>query len=209
MKVLLLISMITMLATATTASGQNVSFKPGEICTNRNVEVISSREIIKIGAKIDDVLNLFASTEEEKRKIRSNSSGRKRTNIGYEVFVAAPKPNDARFEGISYYIFNFLDGNLMSFTVSYTKPRWRDAKQFAERMSEIFNLPEAEFWENQVTRAMLQCENYQIRVDVENDIETAKSFFGVYDNRIEEILKQRQQKFEDEQRDKDLKTFKP
>lgn len=208
MKFLLLISIVTTLAISG-ASGQNVNFKRPTSCTNRDVEEIASRGIIKIGARIDEVLSLFASTEEEKQRIRNSASGRKRTNIGFEFFSAPTKPEDERFEGISHYIFNFLDNRLVSFEVGYTKPRWKNAKQFAEKMSEIFDLPPAEYWSDGETQTALQCENYRLQIHINNDSENARSHFSVYDNRIVETLKQREQKFEDEQRDKDLKSFKP
>lgn len=208
MKVLLLISMTITLASIA-ASGQNVSFKRGATCTNRNVEEISSREIIKIGAKIEDVLNLLAFSEEEKQRLRDSSSDIKKPTVGYVAFTGSPKRNDPRFEGISHYNLRFLDGNLVSFQVGYTKPSWVNAKQFAEKMSEMFNLPAPEYWSDGQTVTSIQCENYRVQIDVSSSPGAVQNSFGVYDNRIEEILKQRARKLEDEQREKDLKAFKP
>lgn len=206
MKFLLLVSMILTLSVVF-ASGQKVSFKQAS-CTNRNVEEVSSRGI-KIGAKIEEVLNLFASNEEDKQKIRNNSSGRKRTNVGYEFFSATPPPDAERFAGIDSYVFDFLDGRLVGFNVGYTKPRWKNANHFAEKITEIFDLPAVEHWSGSDYQTAIQCENYRIQIQVSNDSDNARSYFSIYDNRIGEILKQREQKFEDEQREKDLKLFKP
>src|SRR3982751_4291225 len=110
MKYLLTIpAVVTLLALATFAQ-DNASAETG--CTSRMVTSISSRGI-KIGAAMDDVLNLFASNDVERQKIRHNFSGPDNSSIGYEFFsvgtsTGSGKGSD-RFEGVSGYIFAFLD----------------------------------------------------------------------------------------------------
>ena len=145
--------------------GQNATEKT-VICTNDTVEKISSRGI-KIGSKLDDILNLFASTEEEKQRIRNSASGPKRTKVGYEFFSAQPKLNDEKFVGISNYTFEFLDNRLAGFSVGYAKPKWKDVSQFTEKLAEIFNLPNVENWNTQPSGTKsIQCENYLVSTQV-------------------------------------------
>jgi hypothetical protein len=181
------------------------------VCTNEMVEKISSRGI-KIGSKLDDVINLLASTEEEKQRIRNVSSANYKKSLGYAFFGVSPNQNpnqiNERFGGISDYTFNFLDNGLTGFSVSYNKPKWRDTKQFVAKMAEILGLPDVENWNiDSDGRSEIQCGNYLLYAKTDNQID--RSSFGIRDNRIPQILEQRKQKAEDEQREKDLKTFKP
>lgn len=201
---------VLMVLSAASAFGQNAAQKSA-VCTDEVIQRISSRGI-KIGADINDVLALFALTEEEKQKIRSSASRQGKANFGYEFFGVSPNRNlnqvNERFAGISDYIFDFLDERLNGFSVSYDKPKWRDAEQFAGKMAEIFDLPDLGNWRKQSNEVIdIQCGNY--RLSAQTDSQTARSTFGIYDTRLVQILEQRKRKGEDEQREKDLKTFKP
>ena len=186
------------------AFGQNAVGKT-TVCTDKTIANILSRGI-KIGAKIDDVLNMFASTDEEKRQVRNNRGGPIQTDIGYESFGAGPKSNDERFNGVSGYSFDFLDGHLVSFSANYNKPRWLNVSQFRDKLAENFSLPKIESWNMLAVNQMnFQCENYLINLYVSSSL----SSFGVTDTRIYRMLETRRKNLEDEQRERDIKVFKP
>ena len=171
------------------------------VCTNETVAGISSRGI-KIGTKLDEILSIFATNEEQKEKMRRNqpSAGSKR-HLGYEVFSAEPidgGPN-GKFEGISGYTFTFLDEKLTGFTVRYTKPKWKDGGQFADTMSGLLSLPKID------PNSGLICGDYLIRVYAWQD----SSSFNVNDQRLDKIIKERVEKQNEDQRNADLKKFKP
>lgn len=184
--------------------GQN-SNNENTACSDKAVEKISSRGI-KIGAKIDDILSIFASTEEEKNQIRNSSSGPKKTNIGYEFFGASAKPDDKRFEGISSYVFYFLDGRVVGFSVIYTKPDWKDIDQFTNKIIEFFDLPDIKLWNKQNSNVnYIQCGDYRIGASLAGTY----SSLDIYNLQTGKILEQREQKLKEEIREKDIKEFKP
>lgn len=198
--------LVLLTLSVTSTFGQNT--KPA-VCTNETAEKISSRGI-NVGANINDVLSLFASTEEEKQRIRNSYS--RHNKLGYEFFAVSPNQNPKQinelFAGISDYTFNFLDNRLTGFSVSYNKPKWRNTEQFTGKMAEIFELPPIENWILQPDGTLnIQCGDYQILTQA--NFAGERSSFNIHDTRLGKILKQREQKAEDEQREKDLKTFKP
>jgi hypothetical protein len=178
-------------------------------CTDETAQKISSRGI-NIGRNIDEILNLFAMTEDEKQQYRRNYSG-KNPSFGYEFFGVSPanlQSRNEKFDGISDYTLNFLDNRLTGFSVSYTKPIWENNEQFTSKMAEIFLLPNSENWVKTGTEMLsLQCGNYRLETQTINNAE--RSIFAIYDMRIGKILEQRKRKAANEQREKDIKTFKP
>ena len=184
--------------------GQNPA-QESAVCSEKIVEKVASRGI-KVGAKIDEILDVFASTEEEKKQIRNNGSGSRRTNIGYEFFGASPKPDDKRFEGIGSYAFSFLDGQLEGFSVYYIKPAWKDVDQFTDTIVAQLDLPDVKYWnkQNNVSNN-LQCGNYSIQISLGG---TGGSL-QINNLQLTRILEQREQKLREETREKDIKAFKP
>ena len=175
-------------------------------CTGETVQKISSRGI-KIGAEMNDVINLFAETESEKQVIQKavRDFGVEYKSLNFGLDGKLRQPNE-RFEGISDYNFNFLDNRLSGFYVSYTKPVWDNTAQFTAKMAEIFNLPDLKNWETfQENGLTLKYGNYKIITQTDG----GRSSFNIDDNRIGDILRERKRKADAEQREKDLKTFKP
>jgi len=174
-------------------------------CTDSTIAKISSRGI-KIGESMNDLLSLFASTDEDKNKIRPNYSGPNQRSIGFEVFSAgtAGVSQPDRFDGISGYIFYVLDDKLAGFSVTYTKPKWENPNQFIDKMAGFFDLPKADQWKGDTIR-QLQCENYSLHAQLLG----SGAIFTVTDARLASILKDRQQAADREQREKDSKVFKP
>jgi hypothetical protein len=206
----LLIILALVILSVVSVLGQNTTEKVS-VCTDETVRKISTRGI-EIGDTKDDIINLFASTDEERQRIRNSASRHNKANLGYEFFGITPNQNlnqiNERFDGIAGYTFSFLDNRLIGFTVSYDKPKWKSAEQFADEMAEMFSLPAVKNWRNQsIGMIDIQCGNY--RLLAQTDLEIARSSFGVFYERIDQILEQRKKKAEDEQREKDLKTFKP
>lgn len=185
--------------------GQNSSANDF-VCPAETVEKVSSRGI-KIGAKMDDVLNNFDLDKEGNPQIRNAGSGSNK-DIGLEEFVVRPKPNDKRFEGVSSYFFQFLDDELVGFVANYTKPKWKNVNQFTETLVKILGLPNIEKWSNQNDYVNgLQCGNYRILLTSSG--EAGGGTLSVEDTRLYGILEQRKQKLEDEIREKNIKAFKP
>ncbi|HEX3102276.1 MAG TPA: hypothetical protein VHQ01_10805 [Pyrinomonadaceae bacterium] len=206
MRRLLIISTITVLFAGIIFSQDEG--RKGSVCTDESVSQISSRGI-KVGSKLDEVLNFFAANSEEKEKIRRNFSGPSRKYLGYEFFSAQPRPDasatNTQFEGISSYVFTFWDERLSGFGVTYSKPKWEDSRQFAAKMAEFFALPVVEAWSQQNGRLSLNCGNYIIYAEVQGD----GSSFTVSDSRLGKLLAERKVKYDKDQREADLKTFKP
>jgi hypothetical protein len=174
------------------------------ICTNKAIEKVNSRGV-KIGLKIDEVLNLFNLTEEEKQRILNNANASSKVAFGSKGFVVYPKLNDEKFDGISGYSFGFLDDRLVSFNVGYSKPKWKDANQFGSKIIKFFDLPKIENWESNAGSLNIQCENHYIRLYASN----SSSSFSISDTRVRIILEEREQKILEEKREKEIKAFKP
>lgn len=207
MKNFLAIFALTLTISVVSGYGQNAAEKTF-VCTNETVEKILSRGI-HIGSKLDEVVNLFTLTEEEEEgRVYNNGSGNKNKEIGYITIGMSPKPNDEKFVGIGAYFFDFLDNRLAGFSVSYDKPQWENVSQFAQKMVEIFGLPNVKNWNTQTNdNAFIQCGDYVVSAFSAPNISTSR--FGVRDTRLTQILNQRRRKADDEQRERDIKTFKP
>ena len=175
---------------------------PANGCSNETVEKISSRGI-KIGTKIDDLLSLFATDETQKVQLRNSASGPDSKHLGFEFFGVQPLPidvkPDGKFDGISSYVFTLLDEKLAGFTVRYSRPKWKDSKQFAETMIAALSLPTIDKWERDDT---LYCGDYKLFV-------SNSGTFVIEDRRLNTIIAERKKKYEEDQRIADLKKFRP
>ncbi len=175
------------------------------VCTNKVIEKVNSRGI-KIGLKTDEVLNLFDLTETEKQQIINKANTNPKAAFGSKSFVVYPKSNNEKFDGIIVYSFGFLDDNLVNFNVSYSKPKWKDVNQFGNTMIKIFDLPKIESWGVFPENLDIQCENYHILLSAPKD---SNGSFSISDNRVKQILEEREQKFIEEKREREIKAFKP
>lgn len=179
-----------------------------ESCSNSSVQEISSRGI-KLGTKIEEIVSLFATTDEEKKQILNRSASPDK-EFGYESFSASPKPNDTRFFGVTSYSFDFLDGILEGFSVSYPKPKWLSVDQFRDKLAESFPLPKIENWKRESeNRIKTECSNYALSLNIVNDFVRSNNYFIVTNTRVKTILAGRRREAEATQREKDLKIFKP
>ena len=195
-------------------------------CTEETVKEISSRGI-KLGMNRKDILNLFAENEkltavnyeflpnENRNKISfverdlevisSRLQDMISTNFGFSSVSLIPK-DKTNFDGISHYDFSFLDDRLAFFRVFYTKPKWENQEQFIRKMSGILNLPvEESNFDNLPYK--IRCGNYKVEFGIAYDIETFRNMIVSTD--IDDVLNQRRKKAEDEQREKDIKAFRP
>ncbi len=174
------------------------------LCTNQTVEKIESRGI-KVGMKIEDILNIFASDEEEKEKLRQRESRDSyRRHLGFESISLRPQKKDTepgkRFEDIVAYGFEFLDERVLSFTVYYQWTNWKDSKQFAEKVSESLNLPGVDNWTIERSQAQLNCGDYLIIASYQGN-----SRFEVRNMSESKIFAERVEKHNEETR----KRFRP
>ncbi|MBX3289023.1 MAG: hypothetical protein KF855_06715 [Acidobacteria bacterium] len=186
------------------------SFSQGDasdkaLCTDQTVEKIESRGI-KLGMKIEDVLNIFASDEEEKEKLKRNQGGGSvRRHLGYESIMLIPQQKDkdpgGRFEGIGGYTFSFLDEKVSGFSVNYPWTRWKDSTQFAEKVAESLGLPTTDKWTGDRSTLRLTCGDYQISVTTPAN----SNELSVRNTQEQKIIAEREEKYNEETR----KRFKP
>lgn len=176
---------------------------PSTVCTNETVAGISSRGI-KVGIGLDEVLATFAKDEASKARLRNSPAGLKRRHLGFEFFGAEPLPSEVgvggRFQGISSYTFSFVDGKLAGFGVRYVKPEWKNVEQFADTMSGLLRLPKID------PNNGLQCGDYMISVYAGQGSGGALS---IEDRRLNALIQERDEKYKEDQRNADLKWFKP
>ena len=189
----LLLSLFTLVICVTGAIGQSSA---GQACTDKTVENISSRGI-KIGANAELLKSTFDLQE---------SSSLVRKEVGSETLSVRPRPEKERFQGISSYRFDFLDGQLVSYLVSYAKPNWLDLSQYVSKVVELFDLPSIENWSVDGPRATLLCGNYELTAVIEGG---QSSYFAINDKRLDETLAARKKKLEDQQMESDIRAFKP
>ena len=176
-------------------------------CSDASIAGFSSRGI-KLGLTVNDVITIFATTDEERFRLRSGSRSTN-DDIGYESFGASPIANE-QFSGISHYGFQFLDGRLVSFSVNYLKPKWSSVMQFRDKLGESINLPKTDEWKAEfANRISTDCGNYTIKLWVTPDFRDTYSGLQISDNRVPLVLKERRSKIDEKQREKDLKVFKP
>jgi len=223
MKILLSVLLLTLFISS--AFGQDAVDRI-PLCTNQTVEKISSRGI-RLGMSIQETLNLFA----ENNKLTAvnvsypeNGGGANVTtseldfqstlekhreyakkNFGFSLIRLSvkDKPN---FDGISRYGLGFLDNRLAFFDVHYLKPKWESQEQFVRTMSEILNLPVRENYLGGSPYSV-KCGDYTARFYI-NYNDEARYSMSVSAN-VDEIVLQRRKKAEDEQREKDIKAFRP
>ena len=206
------------------AFGQNAT-ENGSFCTNQTVENISSRGI-KLGMSREETINLFAEngrltagyseylgnelryavyvSEVEYQNTLNKLQNQSERMFGLSTITVVPK-DKTKFDGIAYYDLGFLDNRLAFFRVHYTKPRWRSREEFTTKLSEILSLPKPQ--SNTGNPYSVKCGNYSVDFDVTNDDE-ARYVMWVSAN-INEVTQQRRKKADDEQREKDIKIFKP
>ncbi|MCY7346032.1 MAG: hypothetical protein LH614_07390 [Pyrinomonadaceae bacterium] len=206
------------------AFGQNAVENDSQ-CTNQTVEKISSRGI-SLGMSQEETLNLFAengkltvvsyaylqgegqtkfsTSEIDYQLLLNNLQNRSARNFGFSIITLAPK-DAMKFNGISRYDLGFLDNRLAFFTVYYLKPKWKNHEQFVSKLTETLNLPKPDQIDGNST--FIKCGDYTVRFgEYVND--DARYALSVSAN-IDEIVGQRGKKAEDEQREKDIKTFEP
>ncbi len=226
MKSIFLILIVFSAFTVSPVFGQTSVTKQSEVCTEETIKKISSRGI-KLGMNSKDVLNLFAENgkltavnyefipkenlnkisfvERDLESLSNRLQSMNSTNFGFS-FTALSPTDKIKFDGISYYDLGFLDDRLTFFRVYYTKPIWESREQLIKKMSELINLPVVENNLN-TSPYEVKCGDYKVGFEVVYNDEI-KFQMNVSAN-FDEVLKQRRKKAEDEQREKDIKTFKP
>ena len=206
------------------AFGQNAA-QNNLPCTNQTVENISSRGI-KLGMSRDETLNLFLEngrlgiavyvylqdegrsefgiSEVEYKSALNELQSRAKRNFGYWTISLVPK-DTRRFDGIWSYDLGFLDERLVFFKVHYLKPDWESLDQFADKSSEILNLPKQPHQDN--NPRIVKCGDYTIQFSEYIRDESRYAMSVSAD--VDETLRQRGKNAADEQRKKDIKVFKP
>lgn len=210
---------------AFSAFGQNANNEKS-ICDSQTAEKISSRGI-KLGMSEKETLDSFAENgkltavfpEYLQNEGRSNytSSETEYQNVldslqkqarvyGFSSVLLAPRDKN-KFDGIAHYDLGFLDNKLAYYRTFYTKPNWESRGQFIRKMSELLSLP--------VQENNIESIPYQIRCgDYKVEFRTENAAIGNYYTMsvsadINEIIVSRKKKIDDEQREKDIKTFRP
>ena len=221
----ILITVLFLAFSAFSVFGQNAAEKTS-LCTNQDVEKISSRGI-RLGMNQEEVLNLFSengyltltsgeylqnegrtkytTSEVEYQNVLNNLQNQANPRFGFSITSVVPK-NKLKFDGIARYDLGFLDNRLAILNAHYSKPNWESHEQFIRRMSEILNLPFQENFLNNNPYS-LKCGDYTVQF-ISNNNDEARSSMNLSAN-VNEIIRQRRKKADDEQREKDIKAFKP
>lgn len=203
--------------------GQNTTNQP-TLCTDETVQKISSRGI-SLGMTLEETLDSFVENnkltgadisypepagkaiitpvELELQPKIEKIQGVAKNNFGYVTTVLFPKDKE-RFDGIELYYLGFLDNRLAFFRVNYLKPKWENLEQFVRTVSPLLNLPIRENFTN--LPYSIKCGDYTVEFS-RNEYEAQYSL-SVSKN-INEIVQQRRKKAEDEQREREIKAFKP
>lgn len=223
MKLFLKISMLVTLPVIS-VFGQNAAEKT-LICTNQTIEKISSRGI-GLEMNLENVLEAFSENEslslasvsysdiggntviavEAELKLTIERLQEKAAkNFNYSTVSLIPK-DKTRFEGISRYHLGFLDNRLAFFSVYYLKPKWESLERFAGKMSEMLDLPVQNKPFNSDVY-VTKCGDYA--VEFRRNYRDMSPYSMSVSINVDEILTERKKKYEDEQREKDIKTFKP
>ena len=204
------------------ASGQNTPTTP--VCNDKDVENFSSRGI-NLGMKFDEIINLFAvdgkintvnyNYSEGKgpdkvfgeytiEQLKESAQSRASKNYG-GYFISGIIPKDLnRFSSISSYDFGFIDGKLSFIRIHYSKPDWVSLEQFVQSLAEASKLPKSEYWQY----GKLKCGNSEITAQITSGNVGRESVLEI-DQQFNQIIRAREKKIQDQERDKDVKTFKP
>jgi len=223
MKILLSSVLLTLFTSF--AFGQNAVDK-APLCTNQTVEKISSRGV-RLGITLQEILNLFAENnkltavnisypenagaavittiELDFQVTLERHQEYAKKNFGFS-FASLGVKNKPNFDGISHYDLGFLDNRLAFFNVYHLKPKWENIEQFIGKLSETLSLPDAKEW-NFNNRSSVNCDDYIVEAGESYQDEARYSM--LVSSKIDEILRQRRKKAEDEQREKDIKAFRP
>lgn len=204
--------------------GQNAAEKTAA-CANQTIEKISSRGI-NLGMRLEDALEAFSENEKltlahvsfsdkdgnsvtaieaELKPTIDRLQERAANNFNFSSTALIPK-DKSRFDGISRYYLGFLDNRLAFFTVYYLKPKWENLEQFAGKLSERLDLPVQDRSFNSDVRSV-KCGDYS--VEFRRNFRDASDFSMSVSKNVDEIISERRKKLEDEQREKDIKIFKP
>ncbi len=224
MKIFFILAAVTMLFS--TIIGQNTVDK-SSTCSEQDVKRISSRGI-RFGMDQEEVIRQFSENggltgvrgeylqeqgrtrytyfEDQAQAVLAGLQSMAARNFGYSVVSLAPK-DKTRFEGIAHYDLGFLDKKLSFLRVNYLKPKWKDQEQFIQRVSEVLNLrvPKSSFDGRSLDR--FQCGTYSVGFTQSFNDEIRSSF--QISAPVNEITQERRRKAEDEEREKDIKGFKP
>ncbi|NOT49633.1 MAG: hypothetical protein HOP17_18055 [Acidobacteria bacterium] len=197
------------------------------ICSERDVKNISSRGI-RLGMEQEEVLRPFLENSKlvladadyrqtEDHTVYTNReidfagyaarlNDRANSGFGYAFTRVVPK-DMVKFDGITRYDLAFLDGKLAFFRAYYSKPRWESFQQFVMKVSELTNLPYREDLLRNSQNYFVKCGDYSLELlDQQND---EPRFSMAVSLNIDEITRGRRKRAEDEQREKDIKAFKP
>jgi hypothetical protein len=223
MKIFFTISILVLLAVVS-VFGQNAAEKTA-VCTNQTIEKISSRGI-NLGMSLEDALGAFSengkltlahvsfsdkdgnavtAVEAELKPTIDRLQERAANNFNFSSTALIPK-DKSRFDGISRYYLGFLDNRLAFFTVYYLKPKWENLEQFAVKLSEMLDLPVQDQPFNPEVR-LVKCGDYT--VEFRRNYRDLSDYSMSVSKNVDEIIRERKKKFEDEQREKDIKTFRP
>lgn len=206
--------------------GQNAN-NVNSVCDSQTAEKISSRGI-KLGLSEKEAFDSFAEngklttvyyeylqnegrsnykySEAEYQNIVDSLQKQAARGFGFSTAILAPR-DKAKFDGIAHYELGFIDNKLVYYRTFYTKPNWESREQFIRKMSELLNLP---IQENNIESLpyQIRCGNYKVELGTERA--TIGNYYTLAVSAdINEIIGSRKKKNDDEQREKDIKTFRP
>ena len=199
------LSMTVFIAAAVVSGYGQAANQPTSQCTLKVAQAPTIRGL-KLGMKMDDVLEMFPGSRENDQYIRDLLAGNDLwPNFGVLSFNISPNmyPGKERFAGVSALYFTFVDARLVQYTVQYGRPPWPRLDDFINKTAGALKLPQADSWvRDNEQRKNLMCDGFSIWAEAHDGSGSLILRAGVNPNKI---LDERRVAAEEEER----RTFKP
>jgi len=171
-----LIILISILLLPVAASAQTTaSANPAETC---QLAVNKSPVIrgIKLGMKIEDLLRLFPSAEQNEQLKKTLGERTSYPHLGVVNLYVTPRDysTKAQFAGISGLRFLAIDDRIAEYDVSYADPpdgpSWSRVEDWVAKVAESFDLPPVSNWsvDRSDSERTLRCNGFYVRASNSN-----------------------------------------
>lgn len=161
MKTVLLSAIV--LCVASTAAAQTANPSP-QVAGDCKLTLSESPALqgIRLGMTVDQALDVFPKNSRGPL-VRTESPRYGFHTVGVDPQNTEDKENSS---GVRYINLGFLDGELSFFTIVYYGPEWNNEEQFASQVADTLNLPGSDFWKTIGGSKVLNCDGFQISVQL-------------------------------------------
>lgn len=178
-------------------------------CTDVTVQKLNVRGFY-LGMRLSEVIDKFEfATQEDVNKLIKDAEESASKNFGgfssSSYYLDAKKLKEkSRSENVSNISFYFVDNSLVSFSISYIEPKWKNVDQFIVKLSDAFQLPPAESWILYDDGSKkIKCGDYEL--SAQTNISDRGSSFRFSNKKILYVPSKRREEVEEKKR----QTFKP